>query len=71
MADRSLPSGIVILSLYPITKRLGGKWLKAPAAYFELRRLGPIIVKGLSAPIEAYEVLLLGPLRTHFHLESA
>jgi AAA ATPase domain/Adenylate and Guanylate cyclase catalytic domain len=36
--------------------------------YFELRALGPTTVKGLSVPIEVYEVIGLGPLRTHFQL---
>jgi predicted ATPase/class 3 adenylate cyclase len=38
--------------------------------YFELRELGPTTVKGLSAPIEVYEVTGLGPLRTHFQLAA-
>jgi class 3 adenylate cyclase/tetratricopeptide (TPR) repeat protein len=38
--------------------------------YFELRELGPTTVKGLSAPIEVYEVIGLGPLRTHFQLSA-
>jgi class 3 adenylate cyclase/predicted ATPase len=36
--------------------------------YFELRGLGPTMAKGLSAPIEVYEVIGLGRLRTHFQL---
>jgi hypothetical protein len=38
--------------------------------YFELRGLGPMTVKGLSAPINVYEVLGLGALRTHFELAA-
>jgi class 3 adenylate cyclase len=38
--------------------------------YFELRGLGPTTVKGLSTPINVYEVLGLGPLRTHFQLAA-
>jgi class 3 adenylate cyclase/predicted ATPase len=34
--------------------------------YFELRALGSMAVKGLSAPIDVYEVLGLGALRSHF-----
>ena len=34
--------------------------------YFEFRALGPTAVKGLNAPIEVYEVVRVGPLRTHF-----
>src|ERR1700730_14241165 len=38
--------------------------------YFELRGLGPTTVKGLNAPIEVYEVVGLGPLRSHFQLSA-
>jgi class 3 adenylate cyclase/tetratricopeptide (TPR) repeat protein len=36
--------------------------------YFEFRALGPTEMKGLSAPIEVYEVIGPGPLRTHFQV---
>jgi class 3 adenylate cyclase/tetratricopeptide (TPR) repeat protein len=38
--------------------------------YFELRALGPAQVKGISEPINVYEVTGLGPLRTHFQLSA-
>ncbi len=38
--------------------------------YFELRELGPVTVKGISAPIVVYEVIGLGPLKTHFQLAA-
>ena len=38
--------------------------------YFEFRALGPTAVKGLNAPIEVYEVVRAGPLRTHFQLSA-
>jgi predicted ATPase/class 3 adenylate cyclase len=38
--------------------------------YFKLSALGPMTVKGLSAPIEVYEVLGLGALRSHFQLAA-
>ncbi|MGH7838793.1 MAG: adenylate/guanylate cyclase domain-containing protein, partial [Candidatus Binataceae bacterium] len=38
--------------------------------YFELRALGPMTVKGVSEPIDVYEVTGLGPLRTHFELSA-
>jgi class 3 adenylate cyclase/tetratricopeptide (TPR) repeat protein len=38
--------------------------------YFEFRALGPTAVKGLSAPVEVYEVVRAGPLRTHFQLST-
>jgi len=36
--------------------------------YFTFKSLGPTKVKGVSAPVEVYEVTGLGPLRTHFQL---
>ena len=38
--------------------------------YFEFQALGPTAVKGLGAPIEVYEVVRAGPLRTHFQLAA-
>jgi class 3 adenylate cyclase len=38
--------------------------------YFEFRALGPTAIKGLDAPIEVYEVVRAGPLRTHFELAA-
>jgi class 3 adenylate cyclase/tetratricopeptide (TPR) repeat protein len=38
--------------------------------YFEFRALGPTVVKGLNAPVEVYEVMRAGPLRTHFQLAA-
>src|SRR6267154_4625291 len=38
--------------------------------YFEFRALGPTAVKGLSGPVEVYEVVRVGPLRAHFHLSA-
>ena len=38
--------------------------------YFEFRSLGPTVVKGLDAPVEVYEVVRAGPLRTHFQLAT-
>jgi class 3 adenylate cyclase/tetratricopeptide (TPR) repeat protein len=38
--------------------------------YFEFRALGPTAVKGLDHPIEVYEVVRAGPLRTHFQLSA-
>jgi len=55
------PAGSIAASDY--TRRLC-------EGYFELRGLGPMTVKGLSAPIEVYEVLGLGALRSHFQLAA-
>ncbi len=38
--------------------------------YFELRTLGATQLKGVSDPINVYEVTGLGPLRTHFQLSA-
>jgi class 3 adenylate cyclase len=38
--------------------------------YFEFRALGPTAIKGLDAPMEVYEVVRAGPLRTHFELSA-
>ena len=38
--------------------------------YFEFRALGPTAIKGLNAPVEVYEVVRVGPLRTHFQLAA-
>src|SRR6202171_6551318 len=38
--------------------------------YFEFNALGPTAVKGLRAPVEVYEVVRAGALRTHFQLSA-
>jgi class 3 adenylate cyclase/predicted ATPase len=38
--------------------------------YFELRDLGPAKVKGLSRPIDIYQVMGIGPLRGHFEVAA-
>jgi class 3 adenylate cyclase/tetratricopeptide (TPR) repeat protein len=38
--------------------------------YFTFKGVGPTKVKGVSAPVEVYEVIGLGPLRTHFQLSA-
>jgi predicted ATPase/class 3 adenylate cyclase len=38
--------------------------------YFELRGLGLMQVRGISEPVNVYEVTGLGPLRTHFQLSE-
>jgi len=39
--------------------------------YFTFKPLGPTVVKGVSEPIEIFEVTGLGPLRTHFQRAAA
>ena len=38
--------------------------------YFELRALGPTAIKGVAEPVNVYEVVGAGPLRTHFELAA-
>src|SRR6202162_1300500 len=38
--------------------------------YFEFRALGPTAIKGLNVPVEVYEVVRVGPLRTHFQVSA-
>jgi len=38
--------------------------------YFEFRTLGPTAIKGVDAPVEVYEAVRAGPLRTHFQLAA-
>jgi len=38
--------------------------------YVELRALGPTELKGVAEPIEVYQVIGLGPLRTHFEVST-
>jgi class 3 adenylate cyclase len=38
--------------------------------YFELRPLAPVMVKGVTEPVEVYEVLGPGVLRSHFDLSA-
>src|SRR5262249_39784337 len=41
------------------------------AGYFELRSLGHTRIKGVSDPIETYEVVGVGPLRTRLHRSAS
>jgi class 3 adenylate cyclase len=44
---------------------------KLSEGYFTFKSLGPTVVKGVSEPIEIFEVTGLGPLRTHFQRAAA
>jgi class 3 adenylate cyclase/tetratricopeptide (TPR) repeat protein len=55
------PAGAIVVSEH--TRKL-------VEGYFELRALGPMQVRGISEPINVYEVTGLGPLRTHFLLST-
>jgi class 3 adenylate cyclase len=49
---------------------IGDDTRKLVEGYFELRGLGPMEVKGVSDPINVYEVTGPGPLRSHFQLAA-
>src|SRR5713226_1016219 len=55
------PAGVIVIS--EDTRHL-------VEGYFELRDLGPTEVKGISEPINVYEVVGAGPLRGHFELAA-
>ena len=38
--------------------------------YFNLKEMGPVLVKGVSQPINVFEVVAVGQLRTHFELSA-
>jgi len=44
---------------------------KLTAGYFELKPLGPARIKGVSEPINVYEVLGIGPLRTRLQMSAS
>ena len=44
---------------------------KLTAGYFELKALGPARIKGVSEPINVYEVLGIGPLRTRLQMSAS
>ncbi len=44
---------------------------KLTAGYFELKALGPARIKGVSDPINVYEVLGIGPLRTRLQMSAS
>jgi class 3 adenylate cyclase/tetratricopeptide (TPR) repeat protein len=47
---------------------ISGAVRKLVEGYFTLNALGPAHIKGVSEPVEVYEVTGLGPLRNHFDL---
>src|SRR5208283_1737960 len=49
---------------------IAGSTQKLVEGYFELKSLGPTRVKGVTEPVNVYEVIGLGPLRTHFELSA-
>ena len=45
--------------------------LRLAEGYLQVRPLGPVHVKGLGEPVEAYEVNGAGPVRTRFQASAA
>src|SRR5229473_2352491 len=55
------PTGSVVLS---------GETVRLVTGYFELKSLGPVKVRGVSEPVEVYEAVGLGPLRTRLEASA-
>src|SRR4029077_13340748 len=60
--EQLAPPGAVLVS--PDTRAL-------IEGFISVKPLGPIVVKGLSAPIDVFEVIGAGPLRTRFERSTA
>jgi class 3 adenylate cyclase/tetratricopeptide (TPR) repeat protein len=56
------PSGSIVIT---------AETRKIAAGYFELKALGPARIKGVSEPIQVFEVTGLGPLRTRLHRSAS
>jgi class 3 adenylate cyclase len=55
----------------PGTTLLTADTLRLAEGYVEVRALGPVPVKGLSDPIEVYELIAAGPRRSRLHAAAA
>jgi len=55
------PTGSVVLS---------SETVRLVTGYFELKSLGPVKVRGVSEPVEVYEAVGLGPLRTRLEASA-
>jgi hypothetical protein len=51
--------------------RLTANTLRLAEGYVEVKPLGPVPVKGLDAPVEVYEVVGAGSLRSRMHAAAA
>ena len=56
------PSGSIVIA---------AETRKIVAGYFELKPLGPARIKGVSEPVEVFEVTGIGPLRTRLHRSAS
>ena len=55
----------------PGTIRATGDTARLAEGYVELKSLGPVAVRGLAAPVEAYELTGIGPVRSRLHAAVA
>jgi hypothetical protein len=55
----------------PGTIRLAADTLRLAEGYITVTPLGPVPVKGLETPVEAYEMTGAGPLRSWMHATAA
>ncbi|HTD57318.1 MAG TPA: adenylate/guanylate cyclase domain-containing protein, partial [Solirubrobacteraceae bacterium] len=55
----------------PGTILVTGETLRLAEGYIEVKPLGPIPVKGLSAPVEVYGIVAAGPQRSRLHAAAA
>jgi class 3 adenylate cyclase/tetratricopeptide (TPR) repeat protein len=55
----------------PGSIRLAADTLRLAEGYITVRPLGPVPVKGLETPVEAYEMTGAGPLRSRMHAAAA
>jgi predicted ATPase len=55
----------------PGTIRLAAETLRLAEGYITVTPLGPVPVKGLETPVEAYEMTGAGPLRSRMHAAAA
>jgi class 3 adenylate cyclase/tetratricopeptide (TPR) repeat protein len=55
----------------PGTTLLTADTLRLAEGYIDVRSLGPIPIKGLPGPVEVYELLGAGPLRSRIHAAAA
>ena len=55
----------------PGTTLITGETLRLAEGYFKVKPLGPVPVKGLTEPVEVYEVTGAGPVRTRLQAAAA
>src|SRR5262249_48285598 len=56
---------------HPGTTLLTADTIRLAEGYVEVKPLGPVPVKGLSTPVEIYEMVKAGPVRSRLHAAAA